>query len=335
MNDVAETSRPNLKERDAKLANLSEEERASANELEARRDVLQNAHWTPEVLGVVPKAIDLLASKRLAAFHSKPSLELYRSVVCSAPQLQESLLDYSREYFLGARSTSHKLGSAFEIFLHAHQDEDLLRAMHKAGTLGSDDNYEEHMRKALSYLMTRTPETRVASYVYLEQGLLKVQETILKGLGMAFPQLTTGWEYLKAVTDNGMLSKIAPDISSPDNNQRTGDSSSTRPSNALRDPYLQIFCKRVGYILMDEEEEESLDLDDDVLWTIHDWVIILDNWPNKAERNTIKKSLRNDLVKRRWNYPSPPADGSAFYDVDGVADILARRCVHHFPCYRR
>lgn len=93
---------------------------------EERRDLLLNAHLTPEMRSAILKVVELLLSGEVAKFEENPNTNTYTAVVGARPELKERLLAFARTRFLPPKDRWMDLKPAFKMFQVAHADEELL-----------------------------------------------------------------------------------------------------------------------------------------------------------------------------------------------------------------
>ena len=320
---------------------------------EERRDLLLNAHWSPEMRAAVPQIRALLVSDQIAAFEKAPCVDIYRSLVGAVPELKDRLLTSTRSHFLPPKDRWTSLKPAFGIFQHARADHDLICLLEASATCSHYDllGLETSIQEAITHLMFSSTDARSKVRVHLESGLLKAQETVTDAMEHAFPTLPKAWRFLKGMIDAGMLSTVAPDrptaggkrpkhdVPGPSQN-RSGVQSHLPPGDTARDSILKAFCDMAGWTAAEEyesdgeeedrmcysDEEDTYDSDPhvsraekediavSVITTLQSWASLLDKWPDVTERDMIKKTMR-----------AVHEGGQAFFDVDGVADALARR----------
>ena len=309
--------------------------------LEERRDLLLNAHWTPEMRAAVPKLKALLISSQVAEFKRKPTTDVYYTIVGATPELSQHLLASARVHFFDSKDPNISLHPAFGIFKAAGADEDLLHLLDSATAQnGRNGVTRSNQLEAISYLMSRPGDVRTKARVHLESGLQDAQNAVISAMEHAFPTLPSAWRYLKKQVDGGILPK-ADKTSTPEPSRgfynQIHNGVHPRPVDAARGPVLKAFCDKAGWTAAegcssedDEDEEmyddwryqsrdEKEDITVDVISTLQQWVQVLDKWPITEEQGAIKKKMRA-LHK----------NGQAFFDVDGVADALARRYANRF-----
>jgi len=213
--------------------------------------------------------------------------------------------------------------------------------------------------EVIEYLVSRSSDIRSKVKAHLESGLFDAQKPVTEAMEHAFPTLPEAWRYLKRQVDAGKLAKLAPETPAIKrlkhdvyHSYQRGSVVQARPPDIARDPILKTFCDKAGWTAADEyesdEEEDRIYYSDDddediyhtdrydnqaekedisasVITTLQSWVKVLDNWPDAVERDIMKKTIR---VAR--------LDSQVFFDVDGVADVLARWCDHGSePCRKQ
>jgi hypothetical protein len=318
---------------------------------EERRDLLLNAHWSPEMRAAVPQIKALLVSGQIAAFEKAPSVDVYRSLINAMPELKDHLLTSTRSHFLPPKDRFTSLEPAFGIFRCAGTDYDLIRLLEVSATYPHFDRFglETSIQEVISHLMSGSSDARSKVRVHLESGLLNAQRAVTDAIEHAFPMLPEAWCYLKGKMDAGKLSEVAPETPATGNKRpkhahgssrsRSGVHPRLPPDGAAQNSILKAFCDKAGWTAAeeydsDEEKEDRMYYSDEdsygsdryqsraekediavsVITTLQSWVKLLDNWPDSTEREMIKETMR-----------AVDKDGQLFFDVDGVAEALARR----------
>ncbi|KII85680.1 hypothetical protein PLICRDRAFT_45025 [Plicaturopsis crispa FD-325 SS-3] len=285
-----------------------------------------------------------------------------RSCVFQTSRVEPMRDDDDEAYFVPPRGYGTSLRSmhpAFYVFLAAHSEEDLLCLLDlsETGTQrhlweGQDDNKQ----KAVSFLMTRSNDVRARTRPHLEHALRRAQENVKYTMYDVFPSLPDAWRYLETQVHEGHLAASVPYSPPPPPSpprmyafevEKVHNGVHPRPADPARDPILKQFCDKAGWDMgylaySDDDESDSEDrysdeerYDDgeasedraeqediavDAIKTLIAWAKILEQWPDARERDEIKERMRAE-----WD-GEPNGPGRSFFDVDGAADALARRC---------
>ncbi|RDB16759.1 hypothetical protein Hypma_002383 [Hypsizygus marmoreus] len=328
---------------------------------EEERNLLMNAHLSPEMRAAIPKVKALFVAGGVAKFEIEPTEDVYSSIVYANPNLRDRLLSVAKAHFLTPKDRWTSISSGFGVFQRAGADLELLQLLDLANTperrFLTDDKTQQ---AAISYLSGRSPDIRSKTRLHLERGLSQVAALTIQEIKRVFPTLPDAWRYLKDQLDKGKITPAVPDEPSPKRPKPNAPSYGYRSSGILprdpdptRDPILKIFISKAGWTPAEErddseEEEEEDDYRDfdeqryndntyespaekqDIplafITVLQEWVGVLNRWPDIPEREAIKESVRATFE-----------DGKYFFDVDGVADKLARRCDYGAsePCRQR
>ncbi|RDB16758.1 hypothetical protein Hypma_002382 [Hypsizygus marmoreus] len=323
---------------------------------EERRDLVMNGHLSPEMRATIPKVKDLFVAGEVAKFEKEPTENIYSSIMAANPNLRKHLLTIAKARFLTPKERWMSINPGFGIFKAACADTELLQLLELASTpdrySSTDDSFR---RDTIAYLIGRSATVRSKTRPHLERGLLKTAERIIEEIERVFPSLVDAWRQLA----RGKIKPTLPDEPSPKRlkpnapYEYRSSGINPRDPNPSRDPILKAFLDKAGWTPADEEESEEEEKDDcyddyedsedrfsdryesraeredvplNFITELQKWVKVLDQWPDVDEREAIKRGIRSAFKDRRY-----------FFDVDGVADKLARRCDYGAsqPCRQR
>lgn len=312
-----------------------------------------NAHFTPEMRAAIPKVVNLLTGSQLAQFERTPDFSTFSTIVSVAPTLREKLLESTRSRIFPPKTVYTDLAFAFRIFQGANADEDLIRLLDTAQARPASHRPDaEAVRDIVTYLMKRPDPIRAQALKYLKQGLMAMEREVRDAIEHAFPTLDEAWKWLHAQVRAKRLASREPGNVEEHPSKRTKYEPYVSKKNGVephvldpkRDPVFKVFCENAGWTpaSYDSDVDEDSEDDDDMgnydsddypveqykesreeredistylIMSVQKWSILLDSWPVAAERDALKKSMRD----------IGGADGRLFYDVDGAADTLARR----------